>query len=164
MLSRQTLCAVALLLYTTGAGFNGRAAAQDVRVTVVTILATDRNQDVDSKLADVAAEVKKREPSLTGYRLGKTGHRDINVGQKEAIKLFDDKDYSTDVKLLAKNDSKKRVTLEVKPPMVGAISYEICYDKFFPIVTRAVVDGERLIIAVMVRPAEKAAKATPPGP
>jgi hypothetical protein len=138
-----------------------RASAQDVRVTVVTILATDRNTDVDGKLAEVKREVQKREPSLTGYRLGKTGHRDINVGQKEAIKLFDDKDYSTDVKLIAKNDSKKRVTLEVKPPLIGAISYETCYDKFFPIVTRAMVDGERLIIAIMVSPADKAAKAVP---
>jgi hypothetical protein len=131
------------------------ASAQDVRVTVVTILASDRNQASDSKLTDVAREIQKREPTLTYCRIGRTGHRDINVGQKEAIKLFDDQDYSTDVKLLAKNDSKKRATIEIKPPMVGAISYETCYDKFFPIVTRAVVNGERLIIAVMVKPAEK---------
>lgn len=124
-------------------------------MTIITVMATDKSADVDPKLKDLAREVRNREPTLTGYRLGKTGHRDINVGQKEAIRLFDDKDYSTDVKLLAKNDSRKRVTIEIKPPLVGAISYETCYDKFFPIVTRAVVDGERLIIAIMVKPVEK---------
>ena len=127
-------------------------------MTIITVLASDKSTNTDPELKDLAREVKNRVPTLTGYRLGKTGHRDINVGQKEAIKLFDDKDYSADVKLLAKNDSKQRVTLEIKPPMVGAISYETRYDKFFPIVTRAVVDGEQLIIAIMVKPIEKSAK------
>jgi hypothetical protein len=162
MLSLQMPRAVASISLLTVLAIPALAPAQDVRVTIVTILASDRNQDVDSKLVEVKREVQKREPGLTGYRLGKTGHRDINVGQKEAIKLFDDKDYSTDVKLLAKNDSKKRVTIEVKPPQVGAITYETCYDKFFPIVTRSVVDGERLIIGIMVKPVEKAKPAVGP--
>ncbi|HEX4591619.1 MAG TPA: hypothetical protein VH120_16905 [Gemmataceae bacterium] len=136
--------------------------AQDVRVTVVTVLATDKNTDVDPKLKDLKREVMSREPTLTGYRIGKTGHRDINVGQKQAIKLFDDKDYSTDVTLVAKDDTRKRVTIEVKAPLVGAIRYDTVYDKFFPIVTPAVVDGERLIIAYMVKPAGKTGK--PAGP
>ncbi|HEY3790176.1 MAG TPA: hypothetical protein VGL71_15055 [Urbifossiella sp.] len=139
-------------------GLSAPAPAQEVRVTIVTILANDRNQIVDSKLTEVKREVQKREPSLTGYRLGRTGHRDINVGQKEAIKLFDNDEYSADVKLLARNDTKKRATIEVKPPQVGAITYETCYDKFFPIVTRSVVNGERLIIGIMVKPVDKAAK------
>jgi hypothetical protein len=135
-----------------------RVHAQDVRVTVVTILATDKNNFVDPKLKDLEHEVKAREPSLTGYRLGKTGVRDISVGQKQAIKLFDDKDFSTDVTLVGKDDSRKRAEIEIKAPLVGAIRYETGYNKFFPIVTRAMVDGERLIIAYMVRPAEKPMK------
>lgn len=141
-----------------------RATAQDVRVTVVTILASDKPGDVNPKLKDLAQEVRKVEPNLSAFRLGKTGHRNMTVGQKEAIKLFDNKDYSTDVTVLAKDDTKKRVTIEVKPPMAGAITYETSYNKFFPVVTRAVVDGERLIIAYSVKPAEKATPAaTPPG-
>jgi hypothetical protein len=139
------------------------ARAQDVRVTVVTILASEKSDYVDPKLKDLAHEVKSREPSLTGYRLGKTGYRDMSLGQKQAIKLFDDKDYSTDVTVLRKDDSKKWFELEVKPPLVGAIRYEVACDKFFPIVTRALVDGERLIIAYMVKPAEKKQN-SPTGP
>jgi hypothetical protein len=140
-----------------------RARAQDVRVTVVTILASDKSDFIDPKLKDLAHEVKSREPNLTGYRLGKTAHRDISFNQKQAIKLFDDKDFSTDVTLIGKDDTSKRVEIEIKPPMIGAIRYEVAYEKFFPIVTRAVVDGERLIIAYMVKPADKRSK-TPTDP
>jgi hypothetical protein len=126
--------------------------AQDVRVTVIAIMASDKNEPIDPKLKDVAKEIQKREPGLTSFRLQKTEVRDINVGQKESIVLLENNGHSADVKLIAKDDSKKRVTIEVKPPMVGAITYATVYDKFFPIVTRAVVNGERLIIAVMVKP------------
>jgi hypothetical protein len=129
-----------------------RVRAQDVRVTVLAILATDRNSTVDPRLKDLAAEVKKREPSLTGFTVGPTASKEISVGQKEAIELIKDK-AAADVKVLAKDDSKKRVTLEVKPPMGGAFIYQTTYDKYFPYVTREVVNGERLIIAVMVKPA-----------
>ena len=132
----------------------GHTFAEDVRVTVIAIMASDRNTDVDPKLKEVAKEVQKREPSLTSFRLEKTEVRNINVGQKESIALFANNGHSTDVKLVAKDDSKKKVTVEVKPPMIGAITYATVYDKFFPIVTRAVVNGERLIVAVMVKPAK----------
>jgi len=130
-----------------------RGLAQDARVTVVSILATDRNQDVDAKLKEVAKEVQKREPNLRGFRLGTTTCKELNVGQKEVFDLIREK-ASADVKLLAKNDSKERVTIEVKPPRVGAITYETCYDKFFPIVTRYLDNGEQLIVAVMVKKPE----------
>jgi len=154
-LTRRSAVALAL-----AAALPGRAAAQDVRVTILTIMASDRpDANPDPRLKDVAREVRKHEPNLTSFRVGKQACKQINVGQKEAIELVENK-ASADVKLLAKDDSKNRVTIEVKPPLVGAITYSTCYDKFFPIVTRAVVDGERLIIAVMVKPAaEKGAKA-----
>jgi len=141
----------------------GHAFTQDVRVTVIAILASDRSTEIDPKLKEVAKEVQKREPSLTGFRLEKTEVRNINIGQKESIALFAKEGHATDVKLIAKDDSKKKVTIEVKPPMIGAITYATVYDKFFPIVTRAVINGERLIVAVMVKPAstEKAAKQAP---
>src|SRR5947209_2692249 len=135
MLTRTTRLTPALLFATAAALIPGRGFAQDVRVTVVTIMATNRNTDVNAKLKDLVDEVKKRDPSLTGFRLGTTACKEINVGQKEVIRLIEDKAW-TDIKLLAKNDSRERVTIEVKPPMVGAITYETCYGKFFPIITR----------------------------
>ena len=135
-----------------------RAAAQDVRVTVITVMASDKAKFVDPKLNDLAKEVSNREPTLTGYRLGNTASKEINIGQKEVVDLIDKK-VSADVMLVAKDDSKKRVTIEVKPPLVKTITYATCYDKFFPIITSYVSDsGERLIIGIMVKPVEKAGK------
>ncbi len=158
-LPRRTAIALALVVV----ALPGRAAAQDVRVTVLTILASDHNPpNDDPRLKELAKEVRKHEPHLTSFRVGSQACKPVTVGQKEAVELIPNK-ASADVKVLARDDSKKRVTIEVKPPLVGAITYSTVYDKFFPIVTRAVVDGERLIIAVMVRPAaDKAAK--PAGP
>jgi hypothetical protein len=161
LLSPRRYAVLAVFCVVTAA--TDRACAQDVRVTVVTILASDKSDFVDPKLKDLAQEVKSREPNLKGYRLGKTAHRDISFNQKQAIRLFDDKDYSTDVTLIGKDDTGKRAEIEIKPPLIGAIRYQTAYDKFFPIVTRAVVDGERLIIAYMVKPAEKKAGG-PTGP
>jgi hypothetical protein len=126
--------------------------AQDVRVTVLAILASDQKQPEDPRLKDLAAEVHKREPTLNGFRLGNTVTKEINVGQKETIPLVPEKS-SADVKVIATNTTRKRVTLEVKPPNGGAFTYETAYDKFFPYVTREIINGERLIIAVMVKPA-----------
>lgn len=125
--------------------------AQDVSVTVVAIAASDRAKDVDPKLAQIATEVKKHDANLTGYRLDRTTAQEFNVGQKQSFRLIDD--TAMDVTVTRKDDSKNRVRLTVKPPSVGEIVYETGYDKFFPIVTRHTAkSGERLIVAIMVKP------------
>src|SRR5207253_2939842 len=113
----------------------------DVRVTIVAITASSQHQDVSPKLRDFAREVQKREPSLSGYRLGQTESRSLNFGQKESFRLVDD--ATTDITLLAKDDSRQRVRLAVKAPLVGEITYLTCYDKFFPIVTRYLTKNDR---------------------
>jgi hypothetical protein len=67
-------------------------------------------------------------------------------------------DASADITVL--QDDKQRVRLAVKAPLVGEITYQTCYDKFFPIVTRYLTtkDRERLIVAIMVTSATKDAK------
>lgn len=126
------------------------AGAEDARVTIVTILASSNHQEIDPKLQQIAAEVRKHEPSLSGFKLHNSQFKSVNVGQKEKFDLVNDQ--SADVTVVEKNESKKRVTLSVKPPTVGEIKYSISYDKFFPIVTRYLTQNERLIIAIMVQP------------
>ena len=147
------LAAVAGLLL-MGVGPNSRA--EDARVTVVTILANSNNQDVNPKLAQIASEVKKHDQSLTGFKLLNSQFKDVNVGQKEKFDLLND--VSADVTVLQKMEGNKRIRMAVKPPTVGEINYSICYDKFFPIVTRYVSANERLIIAIMVQPPKDKAK------
>jgi hypothetical protein len=112
---------------------------------------------VNPKLQQIAAEVKKHEPSLTGFRLVDSEIRPVNVGQKESFKLVGDS--VADVTVLGKDDAKKRIRLTVKPPSMGEITYGITYDKFFPIVTRTLSNNERLIIAIMVQPPKAGAAA-----
>jgi hypothetical protein len=50
-------------------------------------------------------------------------------------------------------DPEKGITLKVKPPLAGEITYTTACGKFLPIVTRyQTKNDERLIIAIMVKP------------
>jgi hypothetical protein len=147
-------------LLVLSAGLAGLAAAEptraeDVRVTIVAITASDRNQTVDPKLKDIAREVQKRDASLTGFKLDRTTRKAVNVGQKESFALVDA--ATADITVLQKDDSRQRVRLAVKLPLVGEFTYLTCYDKFFPVVTRYLTanDRERLIVAIMVKPVAK---------
>lgn len=138
-----TLFAVALLAVPA-------VRAQDVSVTVVAIAAGDKGS-VDPKLEKIATEVKKHEAALTAFRIDRTTAQEFNVGQKQSFRLIDD--TAMDVTVTRKDDSKSRVRLTVKPPSVGEIVYETGYEKFFPILTRHTAkSGERLIVAIMVKP------------
>jgi hypothetical protein len=144
---RIALAAIAVLFL---AGADQTARADDAKVTIVAIMASANHQDIDPKLQQIAAEVKKHEQSLTGFKILNSQFKSVNVGQKEKFDLVNDQ--SADVTVVAKYEDNKRIRLTVKPPTVGEITYSICYDKFFPIVTRYVSANERLIIAIMVQP------------
>jgi len=150
----HTVVAVALAgLALTAVSAGSPPAAGDVNVTNAAITASSQHQDVNPKLRDLAREVRKNveTSSLTGFRLGQTDSRSLNVGQKESFKLVDD--AAADITVLRRYDDRQRVQLEVKVPLIGEITYETCYDKFFPIVTRYLTKNERdrLIVAVMVK-------------
>src|SRR5713226_5701882 len=74
------------------AGFFQAAAqsrAQEVRVTVIVILASDKNKEVDCQLKCLAQEIQKKEPKLSGFRLGDTTCKSVALDKKEAFKLVD---------------------------------------------------------------------------
>ena len=84
----------------------GPARDDEVRVTIVAVTASSRHQEVNPKLREFAREVQKREPSLSGYRLGQTESRALNVGQKESFKLVDD--ATADITVLANDEGRQR--------------------------------------------------------
>ncbi len=136
------------------AGFFPAAAqsrAQEVRVTVIVILASDKNKEVDCQLKCLAQEIQKKEPKLRGFRLGDTTCKSVALDKKEAFKLVDKEEAIVTVRHGA--DKNNRVGLTVKPPRMGEIDYTTCCGKFLPIITRyQTKDKERLIIAVRVQP------------
>jgi hypothetical protein len=127
------------------------AFAEEVRVVVVEILASDRHANVDKDLKCIAEEVQKKEPTLTGFRQGRMTCKAVTVGAAEKFPLAEGQSATVTVQHGA--DKNNRVGLKVKPPLIGEITYTTCCGKYFPIVTRyQTKEGERLIVAIMVKP------------
>src|SRR3954468_20932145 len=104
-----------------------------VSVTVVIVLATDQNATIDPKLKELAKEVQKRDPKLTGFKLVATECKSIPVGEAASINLTDKQVLKVTVD--QSKDEKGRISLTLNPPGMDAVTYACACDKFFPIVT-----------------------------
>ena len=126
-------------------------AEQPVRVTVVIVLATTEHGVVDPKLKELAKEVQKRDPKLTGFKLVATECKSIPVGETETISLTDRQELKLQVDKA--KDVNGRISMTLTPPAMAAVTYACACDKFFPVVTPyRTKAGEQLIIAVMAKP------------
>jgi hypothetical protein len=131
-----------------------RADDDKIDVTVLAILATDKNSVVDERLKDIAKEIQKNHPTLTGFRVERVTKKPVKVGDKDSFQLVDEKEVV--VALSQRDPATGRVTVTIKPPTVGEITYACCCGKFFPVITRyETKESERLIVAVMVKPCHK---------
>src|SRR5436305_15162520 len=72
-------------------------AEDPVKVTVVVVLATTENSNVDPKLADLAKEVQKRDPKLTGFRVAATEVKSIPVGESAAFSMVEKQELKVKV-------------------------------------------------------------------
>jgi hypothetical protein len=137
------------------------ARAEDRQICVVAILATDKNTQVDPRVKCIAEEVQKVEPGLTGFRVAQTSCKGVAVGKRETFALVDSEMLTVLLQQISgkeggKDKEGERARLSVKAPLQGEIAYTTCCSKFFPIMTRYLTkDNERLIIAIMVKPAKK---------
>jgi hypothetical protein len=122
-----------------------------VNVTVVIVLATDQNTKVDPKLKELAKEVQKRDPKLTGFKLVATECKSVTVGDSATVNLTDKQVLKLTVD--KSRDKDGRICLTLNPPGMDAVTYACACDKFFPVVTpHCTKSGEQLIIAVMAKP------------
>jgi hypothetical protein len=130
--------------------------AEERQITVVAVLATDKNTQVDPRVKSIAEEVQKIEPGLTGFRVARTTSKGIAVGARETFPLVDNEVLAVVIQQAGGGKEKEkddRVRLAVKAPLAGEITYTTCCSKFFPIMTRYLTkDNERLIIAIMCKP------------
>jgi hypothetical protein len=122
-----------------------------VSVTVVIVLATEQNATIDPKLKELAKEVQKRDPKLTGFRLVATECKSVPVGDSATVNLTDKQTMKVTVDRAKDKDG--RISLTLNPPGMDAVTYACACDKFFPVVTpHKTKSGEQLIIAVMAKP------------
>jgi hypothetical protein len=146
----RVLPLLALTLLATPAPAAPPPAEEDVAVTVVAILATDRNQSVEESLQELAREVQKWHSNLTGFRVERTTTRSIKPGGKDTFPLVEEATVSVEV---GPRDKAGRVKLTIRPPEAGEITYSCQCGRYFPVVTRYETKGkDRLIVAVMVKP------------
>jgi len=125
-------------------------AGDEIKVTVVAVLATSQNKNVDDKLECLAKEVQKNDPSLTGFRIKRCSCKELSVGDKFKFPLVGNE--VAEVSIQRGKGKDDRIGLTVKPPLAGEIVYTSCCGKFFPIITRyQTEDKERLIIAIRVQ-------------
>jgi len=145
------LLACGLLAAVPAAAAPPPAGDDEIRVSVVAVLATTQNDKVDSRLECIAREVKKAEPTLTGFAVGKISCSEVEVGDRQDFRLVDDQTIGITVE--SRCDKDGRVRLKVTPPTVGEITYTTSCGKFFPIVTRyRTKKGDLLIVAIRVQP------------
>ncbi len=124
---------------------------EPVRVTVVVVYATNRNSEIDPKLAGLAEEVRKRDSKLTGFSVATTLQKSIPPGESHTFDLPGKQILKVAVE--RSRDANDRVALTVTPPGLGEITYSCVCGKFFPIVTpQKMPGGEQLIVAVMGKP------------
>jgi hypothetical protein len=129
-------------------------AGDEVRVSVVAILATGDSTKVDPLVEAIAREVRKKYPALTGFRPGRMTTLPVPVGKEKTFPLDDDQ--AAVVAVEHGPDKNDRVRLKVKPPQLNDITYTTCCGKYFPIVTpyHTRANQERLILAIMVEAAK----------
>jgi hypothetical protein len=126
-------------------------AARRVRVSVVVILASEREDAVDNKLKCIGDEVRKMHPKLTGFRMAKVFYRSLPVGARSTFRLPGGEVAEVAVERGA--DGKGRVRLKVSPPRMGEIAYSTPCGKFLPIITPVrTKKNELLILAIRVQP------------
>lgn len=123
-----------------------------IKVSVVAILATDKNNIVDPKLDSIAQEIQTRlDNKLTGFKLAKMSCKSLKVGDKDTFELVNDQVVT--VTVLERMDKDNKVSVKVAPPLLGEITYMTTCGKFLPIITRyRTKNDELLILAVRVQP------------
>lgn len=124
---------------------------RNVRISVVVILASEKDTVVDKKLTAIAQEVRKTYPELKGFRLAKMACKSLEVGKKDTFELIEGQETNITIQKAA--DKMDRVRLKVGPPAMGEVTYSTPCGKFLPILTPfQTKKGEQLLLAIRVQP------------
>jgi hypothetical protein len=127
---------------------------EEIRVCVVSIIATQSNDKVHPKLERLAREVQKTHPELTGFRVARVSRQSMAVGGKKDFELIE-KQLAT-ITLDPPADKDKPYRIKVTPPQMGEITYTSTCGKYLPILTPfRTKENDVLIIAIRVSPCQQ---------
>ncbi len=126
----------------------------EIKVSVVAILAHNRDKIVDPRLKCLADEITKAVPQFTGFQMGKMTCKAVAVGVREKFELVDEEVAFLTV--LHTDKKEKLIQIKLTPPQMGDVTYETTCGGFFTIITKyRTKNKEWLIVAVRVRPCQK---------
>jgi len=123
-----------------------------IRLSVLVILASETDTEVEKRLECIAREVRKMNDKLKGFRMGPMGCKPVTVGSGvQKLDLVEGAKVTIDVQGACSKT--ERIRLKVYPPQMGPITYSTPCGKFLPIITPIRTKaGEVVIIAVRVQP------------
>jgi hypothetical protein len=153
------LLSVAALL-AAGPAASACPPADEIDVNVLAILASEHHKEVDKRLTEFAKQVRKKDPSLTGFKLARTTDETLKLGETKKFPLTGGE--VVEVTVNKDRNEKGRITLTIKPPMLNQITYDCVCDKYFSIATEHYEgkgkDRAQLFIAIKASPCGPAPK------
>ena len=130
------------------------AAAEDVTVTVLAILACQKSRVIEPKIAEIAQEMRKREPKFTGFALERTTIKKLKPGESAKFPLVGELELQ--LKIEAEKDDEGRNRITIKAPTLPEFSYACKCNRYFPFATEhKTAKGEVLLVAVMTKPCQR---------
>ncbi len=79
-----------------------------MRITVVTVLASGGNKAVDERLTELAKEVQKRDPALTGFTFHASEAKSIAPGGTVTFDLIDKQEVGGEGGAAARRERPRR--------------------------------------------------------
>ena len=125
-----------------------------IDVTVLAIMVSSQYKGIPPKLAEFAKHVRKKDATLTGFRLERTSSKKLELGQTKSFLLVDQQ--VVEVTVNRERNEQGRITLTIKPPKQNQITYACVCNKYFSMATSYYVgkgkSREQLFLAVMASP------------
>ncbi len=126
--------------------------ANTIKVSVVVILASSKDNKVEASLTALAQEVQQNiDPKLTSFRVASWTCEEVTPGVLRKLTLVEDQVLTV---TLNKGEKEGTACLKVKPPLVNE-EIHLCAQcgKFLPIVTSyRTKDGDQLLVALRIHP------------
>lgn len=126
----------------------------EIEVKVLAILASEHHKVVDKKLTQFAKHVQNKDPKLTGFKLDRSNDGTLKLGETKKFPVSGGE--VVEVTVNKERNEKGRITLTIKPPKLGQITYECVCDKYFSIATEYYEgkgkDRAQLFIAIKASP------------
>jgi len=148
------ILSIAVLSLLVAAGGACPPAEDEIEVKVLAIMVSEHKTEIEPRLSQFAKQVQKKDSTLTGFRLQRSGSDKLKLGETQKFDLVGKE--VVEVTVNKERNKAGKVVLTIKPPKLDQITYECVCDKYFSMATQYFegtgTDKEQLFIAIMAKP------------